>query len=217
MPISLATNALLETATLETELGIAAGTMDDVLNRIINRVSDQIQNYIGRELYYEEDIAESITGSPSTILQVKRTPMHSIASITYDGSTIDSSNYEIHSTNAGQIYRPSGWTWTAEVANSPSGDPLPGTERKLYVVTYTAGYITAKQETDGAGSRTLPWDIEDAATMLAVMRYRQIGKSLGVQEESLLSGRIRYFDSANASIPQSIKDILDTYADVAMV
>lgn len=215
MAISLADNALIELDHLKDELSISGSGEDDKLSRIINSASQQIEKYIGRILYYEADIVEKSAGFGTSFLLTKRTPLHSISSITYDGDTVDSDNYEIHGDGgSGQIYRKSGWNWTAQSIASPSYDPLPGTEQKLYQITYTAGWITAKQETDAVGTRTLPYDIEDAALLLSISRYRNLGSSMGIQSESLLGGKVRYFDSANRGMPQVVKAMLDPYRDI---
>jgi len=35
-------------------------------------------------------------------------------------------------------------------------------QRPIYLVTYTGGWITPKQDDDGVGTRDLPWDVEQA-------------------------------------------------------
>lgn len=215
MPISLSTNALVELSQLKSELGISGDSENDNLNRIINSISQQIEKYVGRKLYYEADIEEKVAGYGTNFLMVSRTPLISIDSITYSDATEDSNNYEIHGDgNSGLIYRPGGWVNTSESFNTYAGDPIAGTNRKTYTITYTGGYITQKQDTDGVGTRNLPYDIEDAALILSVSRYRKTGSSLGVKSESLLSGEVTYFDSSAHGIPEIVKSILNPYREI---
>lgn len=141
----LAANALTTLATIEGELGITAGAEDAFLTRLINSVSDRIEEYCGRSFYRVAAQADSVGGYGGFYLRVARTPLLSIASITFDGETLDSDGYEIDNTNAGMIRSTSGFDWTAGSWQHIIATPIPGTERKLYDVTYAGGYLTPEQ------------------------------------------------------------------------
>ena len=60
--MALATNALTNVATVEDELGIASGTEDARLQRLINEASAIAESYAGRSFYRNTAISEKISG-----------------------------------------------------------------------------------------------------------------------------------------------------------
>jgi len=185
-PSLLNVNALTTISTLETELGLTPGAQDVVLSQIINTQSAFIESYCNRKFYYEADIVENLRGFGTKFLHVARTPVVSISSITFDGGTVESGDYEIHNADSGSIYSLGEWTWTTCAVPNLGQDPLPGSERKLYQVTYTGGWVTPQQGVLPL-VRNLPYDLEDACVMLCTWRYRWIGKDPTVKSETLMS------------------------------
>ncbi len=190
--MSLATNALTTLATVKTELGIADASKDDQLSRYINVISDLIADYCNRIFYWEEDIEEAVAGFASNFLVVSRTPLLEISSIEYDGEELDATTYNIDTADSGKIYRSTPWIWTARAEETPTQDPVPGSEKKLYTVTYDGGYVTPEQEGAPTPVRTLPWVLEDACIRLVVDRYRGSGKPTNIKSEKLLSWSVGY-------------------------
>lgn len=221
--MALTSAALTTLANVKTELGITASTWDTTIERMIEVVSDQIANYCGRTLHYSAAEAEKVIGSGEAFLVVTRTPLLSITSITYDGATVSSSNYAIHGDGkSGLIYSDYGWVWTALGTGGASSEPYPGAEEKRYIVTYAGGYITPQQVADdGALTRSLPYDLEDAAIRMAAARYRKQGVDLSVASRKLGDAAESYFDGASAGlsgglgkasgIPAEIETILNRY------
>jgi len=209
MTVSLAANALTELAAVKTELGITGSSDDDYLNRAINAASDFVEAYCGRVFYWDDDITEALKGFGDYHLVVSRKPLDTIIAITYDGSTVDSGNYEIHDADAGIIFAPGRWNNTAYRDTTPTQDPIEGTNRKLYSVNYKAGYVTPKQETDDPTlTRNLPWSLEQACIDLVTAQYRSKGSDKNIKSERLMSWSVVYGDQA---IPPSIKTVLDSY------
>lgn len=143
--MSLAANALTTIATMEGELGIAVGSDDSFLTRLINAASDRIEAYCGRSFYHVAAAVESLAGFGGFYLRVRRSPLLLIDSITYDGATVASAGYEIDTPGAGMIRSAAGFNWTAGYVRSITDTPLPGTESKLYEVTYEGGWYTPDQ------------------------------------------------------------------------
>ena len=214
--MALSTNALAELADVKTELGIAVSTYDTYLTRLINVISDQIERYIGRKLYWEEDIEEDTPGFGRRKMVLDRKPISGTPVLTYNGTTVSTDTYEVFNANGGILFALDNWIWTAGPVGGITPDPWPGTERKLYTVTYDAGFVTANQDTlDVALTRNLPFDLEDACIRMVTSRYRSQGKGAGVKREGMLTWSVEYEDSGSsgseAGIPAEITTILDRY------
>ena len=83
---------------------------------------------------------------------------------------------------------------------------MPGSERKLYTVTYTGGYVFS------GASRTLPYDLEMACVMIATDFYQNKGKLSGIQAEKLMSWAATYVKKgANAPFAPEVMAIVNTY------
>jgi hypothetical protein len=180
---------------------------------LINAASDRVEAYLGRELYWEEDIEESHVGYGVRTMILDRTPLSAVSSITYDGTTVSSDNYEVHDTDASIVFAPGNWTWTCGLVGGLTDDPWVGTERKLFTVTYDAGWVTPKQYTDdNTLTRSLPYDIEDAVIQMVASRYLRRGKGTGIKSEKLLSWSADYADADTASgMSAEVKAILNRY------
>jgi hypothetical protein len=195
--MALEDNALTTLATLKDELGIVGATQDTTLERMINSVSAAIESYCNRKFWYEADIAEKVAGYGTKYLHVSRNPIVSISSITFDGATVGSDNYEIHDANGGSLYSLGEWTWTTDSAPNLSSDPLPGNEQKLYEVTYTGGWVTPHLA--GVLTRNLPYDLEDACVMMCTSRYRWKGRDPSVKSERLMEGSQTFAATSGAT------------------
>jgi hypothetical protein len=208
--MTLNARALCTLADVKEELGLTVATYDTRLERLIHAVSDAIASYCGRSLHYDAAVAESVAGFGGTRLLLSHTPIVSITSITIDTGLLAATDYEIEDANAGFIYRPSGWSWTAREANDIVGDGVAGTEERSIDVVYKGGYVTAGQVTTvPVLARTLPYDIEDAAIQMVADRYRN--PSSRIASERLLSAAVTYRDS---DIPVELRSVLDKYKRV---
>lgn len=214
MAVDLTSDALTTLDTVKDELGISVSTYDDTLKRLINAVSRRIRSYCERVFYFEEDVEESVAGFGDTKLVVSRRPIVEISSITYDGETVSSDDYSIHSDEAGIIYRETGWAWTARLLKNVTADPKPGTEQKLFVVTYDAGWVTPQQVVDDPTlTRTLPEDLEDACLMAVTSRYQSKGQDLLIKSEKSLNYSVTY-DGGRDILPAGVKEMLNPYRSV---
>lgn len=214
--MALASNALTLLATVQSDLGIATDISD-----LINAASDAIESYCNRSFYKTAVTAEAVAGYGSMELLVARTPIDTdeTITITYDSDSVSSDDYEVLDASAGIIRaKYSAWNWTA--ANTPGAEwsAVGGTERKLYAVTYTGGYVTPAQAAEGDpyDTRTLPYDLELACRMLVSSMYRSLGTDLRVKSEKLMSAAVSYFDGSQAlGLPPAVLALVDKYRRVA--
>jgi len=209
----LAQNALTTLDAVKDDLGITDPRCDSRLERAINVASGFIERYTGRIFYRNTAIVEKIAGFGGHALMVNRTPINSIASITFDGITVNAADYSIGDALAGTIHSNGGWSWTAHTARNISSSPIPGTERLLYTVTYDGGWYTPKQQDDtSANTRALPWDLEEVAIELSRLSWHAKSRNPGIASEKLLSWSASY---SEGQIPSHVKSTLDVYRRAA--
>lgn len=179
--MALAANALTLLATLKTELGETTSSYDAVLERLINVASDAIENYCNRNFSYLSIVDERVKGWGTQRIFLARTPVVTLTSVVFEGATVDSTAYYLEDPDTGVLFREGGWEWSAapQVYVTIPGQ-LPGTEEGIYLATYEGGYITPNQ----VGTRTLPFDLEEACIATAVQAWRNRGKYQNLQTES---------------------------------
>jgi hypothetical protein len=218
--MAVPTGSLTTLTTVKSELNISSSTDDTYLERLIGAATAYAESICNRTFYYSAAITESVAGYGTAYLQLSRAPLSSITSITFDGQTVSSDNYEIYGDGkAGLVYSPTLWINTAMSGPGITKNSYPGSERKLYSVVYKGGYVTPTQ--DGTGSpvltRDLPYDLEDAVIQLVVWRYRNRGRDQSVMSESLLNASVSYkqpfatADTLKTLLPQ-VYDTLKAYS-----
>lgn len=197
MAISLADNALTTLATLKEDLGISGSSDDEQLKRIINAASDRVETYCQRSFYRVTTETDRVPGYGWTKIYLARTPVNSITSVTYDGDTVDSDNYTLRDARSGLVEKSGGWNWSAHQVNNITSDPLPGTERYLYLFTYDGGWYTPKQyDDDNDNTRALPWDIEDACLEICRMLWFAKKRDPSITAEKLMDWNASYGSNA---------------------
>jgi len=191
--MALAANALTNVATMESVLGLASGSADTALQRAINQASAIAESYAGR-VFYRTTHTEKHAGVPGPILIVKNPPINSITSITYlSGTAESSSTYEIADADVGEIFRVSGtWVGLDWGFGDASETLYTGAGRRVWTVVYNGGWYTPKQDDDGDGTRTLPYDLEQAVIGLAVHLYHSESRDPTVRSESLMEASQTY-------------------------
>ena len=181
---------------------------------LINEASEAFASEVGRDIHYEVDAIANLRGYGSSVLRLyNHVPLVSISSIVFDGNAIDSDDYEIVATddpNVGHIRaKNSNWAWTADRSTDITGDPLVGTERALYVVTYTGGYVTPQQDADDDSlTRNLPYDIERAVIDMIVSIHRGDGRDGRVRSKKVSRGSVEYADDG---LPPSFRRVAAKY------
>lgn len=204
--MALREQALTTLATVRSELSLTSSADDTYLCRLIEGASDFIAQYCNRD-FYKATVTEKVKGFGAVRIVLSRTPIISIASISYLGSTIDSDSYEIENASTGFLYRSAGWNWTAQLWLNTTDDVAVGSERAAFSATYTGGYVTPNQ----SGTRTLPYDLEDVCIQLVTQRYRRRGQDASVESESLGDYDVTYAGRNEDRLPASAKRVLDGY------
>lgn len=208
-------------ADVKADLGITDAALDSALERRILAASALVERYCNRAFRRTVGKVEKLAGYGTTRLLPSLTPIESVASITYDGAIVDPSLYEIETDSGGNgwaIFAEGGWLWTTPgVQTSAEGpNPLPGMERKLYAVTYTGGF-TLPNDTVPTTNPVLPFEIQEATTLLSAHLYAQRGRDGNVVSESVgdASVNLGFIGGVDAApresfgIPASIAAMLD--------
>jgi hypothetical protein len=140
-----ASTSLTTLSRVQGELGLSTGTDTDMLLDMIGRASSAICREVRRP-FGLETVTETLDGSGSRTLGLARTPVVEVTEVTEDGTTLDTTEYEIEDGEAGALFRANGWSrsaglrmWGVEAFSS--GYILPGFQDRRYSVTYTAGYV----------------------------------------------------------------------------
>ena len=214
--MALDASALTTLAAALDELDLVSdgGAQDARLERYIAAASDFLARECRRTFYRADAIVEDLPAFGSAYILVSRTPVLSVASITYRGSTIAASDYSVRDAEAGMIYRAAGWPWSASRFPSITWPPVPGSEAAVVRVTYSGGYVTPAQVAT-FGTRTLPYDLEDACLAIVATRFSRRGRDLSVKSESLLSHSVAYADGEDGGmLPPIVRDVVARYARV---
>lgn len=124
---------------------IVDGTDQASVEALVNAVSTAAENYCARRFAYVAGDVMRDRVPDGGLLLLERAPVHSIASIVIDGSTVSASDYEIEDADRGRVWSDGGWGGLAY--EEPAGiiETVPGSGRLALVATYTAGYVTPPQ------------------------------------------------------------------------
>lgn len=196
-------------ATVAAELGVSAADLR--LPRLISAASDAICRHLNRpSVHNQAGYVETVPGHGRPRLLLSLTPVLSVASIVMpDGSTLGASEYSIEDADLGILRRDAGWPSTALILpGMVQQDPVPGTEKRSIVVTYTGGWVTPFQ----GGTRTLPYDLEEACVQTVVDWYRRGPDSRAIANEALGDYSVSYFATlASSAIPVPALELLAPY------
>jgi len=191
-----AQNGYTTVARVALELNITDETEQNLLAYYIDEATQQIKNFCNRDFGRETDIVEKIQGNDTYFLSVAKMPLTSIASITYEGTAIAASNYEVWDAGQGLIRRDD-----KPFEKSPDND--------RYVVTYTAGYVLP-----GSAGANLPADIEKACVLLVKDAWQSRNREMEVASERVDGVyQVTYAQGANGStgVPGKVQAMLRPY------
>lgn len=173
MPVTLAPNALTTAEAVYDEMGIPVpegGASDRVL-RLINAVSQRIENYLrrqlGRKTFSTED-PELLQGSGGQWLFLSRWPIEAVEEVLVDGVEVEfgrSDEYDLK----GMLHSADGWPRRVG-SDQLTGEPQ-GNRAYNVSVAYTGGY-RLPNDIPSEGDIPLPADIELAALNEIVLAYR---------------------------------------------
>lgn len=173
---------------------------DDQVIRWIREASDLLRSGAGREFYWQSGYTERTDARDAPEIFVRdHVPIDSISKIVRQndpstgGTTVDSDTYEAAKDGLGTVRRVHGvWLSTAMGRAGPVGGRQPGTEQPILKVTYDGGWKTPEQDTQGVGTRDLPWDVEGAVLSHVELKWHRNGQSPGVKSLSMADGSITY-------------------------
>lgn len=170
MAITITTPAssyrLTTVASLKNLMGITSVSDDALIGHIIDRVSSQIATFCNRN-FCQETVTETLAQRDPRHMYLSRLPVTSVAYVKYKGDTVSSSEYVLQSPQAGFIFNEDGWEYTGSTFD--------------YEARYTYGYVTPEM----GGTRTLPYDIEQAALIAAKSEYLGRLRDSNIVKESV--------------------------------
>ena len=166
---TIAASRRLTTRTaVRAELGaaLAPATDDALLDTLIDQASGAIRSYCHWDAFGREILTETLPGFGDIHLQLRRTPVVKVSTVTDINSTIYT-DYAVAEPNRGWLYRRAGWSWSAQTFPGlgasgsflDNGYPMARQEEPYFSVAYTAGYILPEQHLVGA--TTLSADASD--------------------------------------------------------
>jgi len=169
-------------------LGTTTTEDDDLMTDILNRATGAVESYLGRPLR-RQTYSEKVASYGTMFLQVSNTPVQSIARILKDDYLVGSTEYEIARADAGTIYRPYGWSWTAGTITDLVPHAMPGTERLSFVIEYEGGYVQSTSTSTGIGT---PRSLEQATMEVGKAWYLGRNRNPLVQSKSVGDLKIEY-------------------------
>ena len=207
--------------TVADELGVGVGELR--LPRLISAASEAIRRYLNRpRVHYSAAFVEVVTphlATPRLVLGL--CPVGAIASVVLaDGTVVTASDYSVEDSDAGFLYRSTGWTWSGLLrAGLLYADPAVGTEKPAITVTYAGGWVTPVQAVSAGWvgpARSLPYDLEEACVQTVVSLYRKGGADQTIASEALGDYSVSYRTpnigvGAGGIMPDSVLAILDSY------
>lgn len=180
--LTSSTEAVLTTlGTFKTRLGIASSSGDDELERLVHAASDRVVRYLGY-WPFRQTYRETIKSYGNLRLMTKATPIRGISTVYMGDLLVVPSSYEVEDAEAGFLHREQGWPWSAGVEYELSSHIVNRSEIPRFAVTYEAGWVLTTGELSGlgwfnnTGGRTLPYDLEEAALMVAEDAYYMAGR-----------------------------------------
>ncbi len=188
------TRQLTTLANLKAVAGITAITDDTLLGLIIDRQSAAIETFCNR-IFAKQTYTETIAGNGTNKLRIAQYPLVSVTSITNDEITVASTDYTTQDRESGYIYSNYGWYNTLG--------------EKLYSVVYVSGYILPGM----AGTRDLPYDIEDACIKACYASYvsRKINPLIKSESVPEVYSVDYGTNGMNSGLPLIVKDMLIPY------
>jgi|TARA_R110000803_G_scaffold210841_1_gene284313 hypothetical protein len=195
------------------ELEITASTDDPQLVDNIREASALIKAYCGRD-FARETVTETFVGSGMVDVCLTRTPIISVSALSYDGTTIGSTTFEIQDSEAGILRRIDNiWTNSEYRRQNIERYALPsGAGKNNWSVTYVSGYITPGST---SGQRTLPFDIERACIETVKSFYLRRGDDPRLKHQRTGDASETLFDTVHG-LPATAESILRNWRRISI-
>jgi hypothetical protein len=204
-------------ATANAELGSPSD--DTYVERIIRSIDKQMREYLGRPIMHNT----TATLQPVTVLSAREIgiiprngplPVTSVSAFELNENALTSTDLGIVSADYGILRYDDLLYSTSDYMANIERDLYPGLEdesalKNGYTLSWAGGWVMPGQ----GGTRTFPYDLEDAGLQWVAWRYARKGRDPTVLNESLMSYSVGYGVTASVGmdIPGPIKAILDLY------
>jgi hypothetical protein len=217
----LPANSLTTLANANDELGLTSdsGPSDARVSRWIGVISNAIEAYLGRKglLQRQAGFVERLPGYGQETLQLALTPVEQVTSIVFGyptaQETLDSNLWYLDDPKAGIIYNENGFTNTGLIIKSIEPYQQPGSEERLYVVTYDGGFLLPNDVGYGsppAGQTILPAEIEQAALIGITQIARGRGVDRNLTGERVLNAQQQWKEGRHL-ITEEMVDLLASW------
>jgi hypothetical protein len=192
------------------ELGIDGSTKDELLTNLIDQASDAIRRITGRT-FTREQVTETLDSKGGTKMVLSRTPVISIDAVSFLGSTVSSTTYEIDDIDAGILFKKTGWNATTLGVQAIERVPLNEGARD-WSITYTAGYVMPDWHGTGTVNRTLPRDIERVCIDMVKWWQGSLKRDPNIIKEKVGEAEVTYANLGNSgdgdNLPPRISGML---------
>lgn len=179
---------LTTVANVKSWIGLAAGTDDILLARLVSGVSTWVQEWIGRTIA-TGSYTERLNGNGKNVLFFLNYPVTAITSVTIDGVLIP----------ARTVIGGAGYSFDADCLYLDGYSFSVG--RQNVVIVYTAGFAAT------------PADLEQAAIQLIALRYRDKDR-IGVTSRSIGPEHTTFFQK---DFPEDVQSVLWSYKRVVPI
>ena len=182
------------------ELDISSTGSSDFINNLIKRASFAIEKYVDRK-FQKVDCTETMQSRGRHTLLLGHRPLRSIIAISFDGTTVASTSYEIDSREAGVLFRPAGWTSTLYQRNNIEPFQLEVGDRD-WSINYVAGYVLPNSTGYDNSTAQLPDDVEAACIATVKSWYLDRGHNPRIKTEEIGDASETSFDqNVQISLP----------------
>ena len=175
---------------------------DRFIERYINAVSDTVSKHCNRK-FIADTYSEFYKGHGRQKLILNQYPVNYITSVKVDSAALTAGTDYVTADQTyldqGIVFKSNGWTWYGYLTGLV-GEPTAPVDN--IEVVYSAGYTLEPE-----ASRTLPYDLEDAAVSMVAVQYEMIGSKQLTKEVIGPLSSVFIQD-----LPWDVKQTLDKYA-----
>lgn len=173
---------LVQIQTVKDQLGITDTSKDTLLEELIAEASAAVADYCNRT-FWLETYNETVAGFNRNHMMLSKVPVWEILQATYNGAALPQGvAFSIEDAEAGDVYSPVPWYWTAEIGIDIGQKVIPDSEIPRFGFTYVGGWNLPG---DADQTHPLPRTIEFAT--LDVVREWYYGRH---REERLYQRKV---------------------------
>lgn len=189
--MALAANALTTLTEVKTYLEIDDTSQDSFLERLINSISDFVEEYCNRS-FGKSDYTEDYHGDGDKKLFLNQYPVNSVTKVTLNNDEV--TDYKIIGERT--LHRDKTWISKRD-------------EYYNIQVEYNAGYVLPKDDTTEE-PRTLPYDLEDVVIEMVAMKYwAKLDERKGLKDQD--QGKVSYSYITDKDLLPEHRTVLQRY------